>query len=92
MRLRLPRLQRDKPFRLFVASAEDAPPDRWFGSLKAALRAAGQLDERSRSLAWIIEYRGGPRLGGIPVVRDVVHMSNGVRVDETEAEQSQTDE
>ena len=76
---------RGRPFRLFV-TADDGPPDRWFASLRAALRAAGNLDERWRSAAWIIEYRGGPRLGGIPVVRDVVHMRDGERVDDTETE------
>jgi hypothetical protein len=89
MKLRLPGLQRERPFRLFVA-ADDAPPDRWFASLRAALRAADELEERWRSLAWIIEHRGGPRLGGIPVVRDTVHMRNGVRVDDPEAESSGT--
>jgi hypothetical protein len=85
MRVRLPRLQRKKRFRLFVADADDAPPDRWFGSLAAALRAADGLDERWRSLAWIIEYEDQSSFGGIPVVRDVVHMRNGVRTGVAEA-------
>ena len=67
MRIRLPRLQRDKRFRLFIADADDAPLDRWFGSLKAALRAFDQLDERWKRHAWIIEYQEEPRFGGIPV-------------------------
>ena len=78
MKLRLPR--RRKPFRLFVAGAENAPPDRWFASLEAALQAAEALDERWRSLAWIIEYQEQPSFGGIPVVRDVVHLRDGERV------------
>ena len=77
MRIRLPRLQRDKRFRLFIADADDAPPDRWFGSLKAALRAFDQLDERWKRHAWIIEYQEEPRFGGIPVARDVVHVRHG---------------
>ncbi|MGE5229245.1 MAG: hypothetical protein ACM3MJ_05950 [Deltaproteobacteria bacterium] len=77
MRIRLPRLQRDKRFRLFIADAADAPPDRWFGSLKAALRAFDQSDARWKHLAWIIEYQEEPRFGGIPVARDVVHMRYG---------------
>ena len=86
MKVRLPKLRGEKPFRLFVAGAEDAPPDEWFGSLRAALRAADRLDERWRSLAWIIEYQGQPSFGGIPVVRDVVHMRDGVRVEHPDAE------
>jgi hypothetical protein len=89
MKLRLPWPRREGRFRLFVAAAEGAPPDRWFGSLKAALRAADQVDQRWRSLTWIIEYRDGPRLGGIPVVRDVVHMRDGVRVDDPVEESSE---
>ncbi len=77
MSLRLPKLGRDKRFRLFVVDVADAPPDAWFGSLKAALRAHDTLDERWRSHAWIIEYGEQPRFGGIPVVRDVVHMRDG---------------
>ena len=80
MKLRIRGARRRKPFRMFVAGAEDAPPDRWFGSLREALRAAELLDERWRSLAWIIEYHEQPSFGGIPVVRDVVHLKNGERV------------
>jgi hypothetical protein len=85
MKLRLPHLRGERPFRLFVADAEDAPPDRWFGSLGTALRAAARLDERWRAHAWIIEYGGQPSFGGIPVVRDVVHMRDGVPVTDAEA-------
>ena len=87
MKLHLPGLQRRKPFRLFVGEGQNepqtanAPPDAWFGSLSAALRAAGHLEEPWRSRAWIIEYGDQPSFGGIPVVRDVVHMRDGVRVD-----------
>jgi hypothetical protein len=86
MRLRLPRPRGKETFRLFLADAEDAPPDRWFGSLKAALRAADRLDDRWKNLAWIIEYQDQPSFGGIPVVRDVVHMRYGVRVHQPEDE------
>jgi hypothetical protein len=89
MKLPLPGRGKKKPFRLFIVEAEDAPPaaadappDRWFGSLAAALRAADRLDEPWKSQAWIIEYADQPSFGGIPVVRDVVHMRNGVRVDD----------
>ena len=51
MKFRLPQLQKEKRFRLFVADTEDAPPDRWFGSLDAALRAAARLDEPWKSRA-----------------------------------------
>jgi hypothetical protein len=85
MKFRLPRLQKEKRFRLFVADAEGAPPDQWSGSLDAALRAAARLDEPWRSRAWIIEYGGQPTFGGIPVVRDVVHMRDGERVDDAES-------
>ena len=84
MKFRLPQLQKEKRFRLFIVDGEDAPPDRWFGSLEAALRAAARLDEPWKSRAWIIEYGGQPSFGGIPVVRDVVHMRDGERVDDPE--------
>jgi hypothetical protein len=79
MKLRLPRLGKSRPFRLFVVNGDDAPPDRWFGSLAGALRAADRLDEPWRRRAWIIEYEDQPSFGGIPVVRDVVHMRDGER-------------
>jgi hypothetical protein len=85
MKVRLPRLRGKKTFRLFMADAEDAPPDVWFSSLHAALRAADRLDERWKGLAWIIEYEDQASFGGIPVVRDVVHMRYGVRVAQPEA-------
>lgn len=81
MKLRLPRLQRNKPFRLFVTDVDGAPPDRWFASLGAALRAAEGLDRPLKDHAWIIEYADQPSFGGIPVVRDVVHLRDGVRVE-----------
>jgi hypothetical protein len=84
MKLRLPRRQKKQPFRLFVAGVEGGPPDRWFGSLAAALRAAAALDEPFRSKAWIIEYADQPAFGGIPVVRDVVHMRDGERTADAE--------
>ena len=89
MKLRLPGLQKKRPFRLFIGElgdappAEDAPPDQWFGSLSAALRAASRLDECWRDRAWIIEYQDQPSFGGIPVVRDVVHMRDGERTEES---------
>ncbi len=86
MKFRLPRPnKKDKRFRLFIVEAEDALPDRWFGSLSAALDAAARLDEPWRSRAWIIEYGGQPSFGGIPVVRDVVHLRDGERVDDAES-------
>jgi hypothetical protein len=85
VKLRLPRLRGKQTFRLFFADADDAPPERWFGSLRDALRAAERLDERWRAFAWIIEYQDQPSFGGIPVVRDVVHMRYGARVEQPEA-------
>jgi hypothetical protein len=82
VKLRLPRLKRKEAFRLFVAGVEDAPPDRWFGSLDAALRVAARVDEPFRSHTWIIEYQDQAQFGGIPVIRDVVHMRDGVRVED----------
>jgi hypothetical protein len=81
MKFHLPGHGRKKPFRLFIADAQDGPPDRWFGSLAAALRAADRLDQPWKSRAWIIEYADQPSFGGIPVVRDVVHMRDGARVE-----------
>jgi hypothetical protein len=90
MPLRLPRLGSTKRFRLFIGDVEDAPPDRWFGSLAGARRAADRLEERWRTHAWIIEYGGQPSFGGIPVVRDVVHMRDGVPMDPSEAGYTET--
>lgn len=81
MRIHRPRLKRMKRFRLFVADAENAPPDGWHRSLKAALRAFDRLDGRWKSHAWIIEYQDEPSFGGIPLARDVVHMRDGVPTD-----------
>ena len=90
MKLHLPGLGKRKSFRLFVTDAEDAPPDRWFASLTEALRAAERLDEPWKSRAWIIEYQDQPSFGGIPVVRDVVHMRDGVRAEDAETGASGT--
>jgi hypothetical protein len=83
MRLPLPR--RRRPFRLFIVSdAPDTPPDRWFRSLAAALRAFNGLRDHWKSSAWIIEYRDQPTIGGISLVRNVIHVERGQRVaDET---------
>jgi hypothetical protein len=86
MKLRLPRIHGNEHFRLFIADAADAPADRWFGSLKAALRAFDRLDERWKPLAWIIEQHNEPTFGGIPVTRDVVHLRYGVRTEESNAQ------
>jgi hypothetical protein len=85
MKLRIPRLREERRYRLFIADAEDAPPDRWFGSLKAALRAFAELEEPVKRLAWIIEYQEEPRFGGIPLARDIVHMRYGERTEDSEA-------
>ena len=84
MKLRLPHRRREGGFRLFVAGVEGGPPDRWLSSLAAALRAADDLGEPWRGHAWIIEYADQPSFGGIPVVRDVVHLRDGVRVTDAE--------
>jgi len=74
----LPTLRRQPPFRPFVASESGGePPDRWFRSLRAALRAFDRLDARWKPRAWIIEYREQDVIGGIPTVRNVVHLSYG---------------
>lgn len=77
-------LQRKKRFRLFVAlDAIDGPPDRWFHSLDTALRAFQRMDPELKPGAWIIEYRDGHGLsvGGIDLVRNVVHLEHGERTD-----------
>jgi hypothetical protein len=79
--MRRPLLRRTGPFRLFVVSdAPDTPPDRWFRSLNAALRAFNALPDDWRSSAWIIEYRDQPTIGGISLVRNVTHVERGQRV------------
>jgi len=76
-------LRRGKPFRLFVDSSfDDHPLDRWFRSLPGALRGFRALDDQWKPRAWIIEYHDQEIVGGIPTVRNVVHMRNGRRVDE----------
>jgi hypothetical protein len=80
-------VNRRKSFRLFVESGSDSEPaDRWFGSLRAALRAFRALDDRWKPFAWIIEYHDQPVIGGIQVVRNVVHMKHGRHVQETSEE------
>lgn len=79
--MRFPRPSRQRNFRLFVDSGSgDEPPDRWFGSLSAALRAFRRLDERWQPSAWIIEYHDQHVIGGIPTVRNVVHVRRGERI------------
>jgi hypothetical protein len=81
--MRFLRIRRDKRFRLFVASdAQSAPADRWFRSLNAALRAFNALDGAWKSDAWIIEYRDQPTIGGIGLVRNVVHVKHGERIED----------
>ena len=79
-RIRFHLSQRSKPFRLFVTSeAPDVPAERWFRSLNAALRALNSLDDKWKEAAWVIEYREhhGTAIGGIPLVRNVVHIKHG---------------
>ena len=85
MKFKLPHKKADKRFRLFIADAEDAPPDHRYSSLKAALRALDDQDERWQRLAWIIEYQEEPSLGGIPLARDIVHVRYGVRTEYPQA-------
>jgi hypothetical protein len=71
-------LRAAKRFRLFVvAHDKNAPPDRWFRSRKGAMRAFNALDERWKSSAWLIEYRDQPTIGGISLVRNVIHIERG---------------
>jgi hypothetical protein len=75
-------LRREKNFRLFVDSGSgNEPQDRWFGALPAALRAFDALDDRWKPYAWIIEYHDQHVIGGIPTVRNIVHMKHGRRVE-----------
>jgi hypothetical protein len=71
--------RRDPTIRLFVDAAgrDDEPPDRWFRALRDALRAFDALEERWKPFAWIIEYRDQDFVGGIPTVRNIVHLSYG---------------
>jgi hypothetical protein len=63
---------------LFVdVTATGAPADRWFRSLPAAFRGFRRLDDRWKPSAWIIEYHQLPVIGGIPTVRNVVHLQHG---------------
>ena len=81
--MRLPLLHRQRNFRLFVDSgSEGEPGDRWFSSRRAALHAFGALDDRWKPYAWIIEYHDQHVIGGIPTVRNVVHMKRGEQVRE----------
>jgi hypothetical protein len=81
--MRLPWLKQQQNFRLFVGSnAEGGPPDDWFGSLNAALRAFNRLEEHWKPYAWIIEYHDEPMIGGIHVSRNVIHLKHGQRVNE----------
>jgi hypothetical protein len=80
-------LDRKKTFRLFVETgATDGPEDRWYRTLRAALRGFEGLDDDWKPDAWIIEYHEQPSFGGIQVVRNIVHMRYGERVEELEDE------
>jgi hypothetical protein len=72
--------RRERNFRLFVDSASERElADRWFASLEASLRAFERLDGHWKPHAWIIEYHDQQVVGGIPTVRNVVHMKQGKR-------------
>lgn len=74
---------RRKPFRLFFADdAPGAPSERWSRSLDAALLAFERLDSALKPFAWIIEYhdQNGASVGGISLVRNVIHVQYGERV------------
>lgn len=87
--MRIPPLHGRRDFRLFVDSgSDDGPEDRWFGSLSAALRAFRALDDRWKPHAWIIEYHDQPVIGGIQVVRNVVHIQRGKRVEKASEERA----
>lgn len=74
-------LQRNRPRGLFIVSgAPDAPPDRWFRSLDAALRVLNASNDDWRSSAWTIEYRDQPSIGGISLARNVIHVKPGQRL------------
>lgn len=80
--MHLPGLNRHRNFRLFVDSgSDDEPNDHWFVSLTAALSAFRKLDDRWKPYAWIIEYHDQHVIGGIPTVRNVVHLRRGKRVE-----------
>ena len=79
-----------KRFRLFVvADDKDAPPDRWFRSRKHAMRTFNALDERWKRSAWLVEYRDQPTIGGISLVRNVVHIERGQPVVDKERQAEQ---
>ncbi len=88
MPFKLPRLGGKGNVRLFIVDADPdvTPSDRWFRSLRDALRAFNALDEQWKSRAWIIEYHDQPAYGGISVVRNIVHMRDGRRTDEQDQE------
>jgi len=82
--MHLPRLKRQRNLRLFVDSgSDDEPDDRWFASLTAALSGFRELDDRWKPYAWIIEYHNQHVIGGIPTVRNVVHLRRGERLEGT---------
>ncbi len=66
-------LKRPRPFLLMVdAASDEEPPNRYFGSLEAAVAAMEQYDEHWRRFAWIIEF---PVVGGV-----VAHYKGGKKV------------
>jgi hypothetical protein len=76
-------MPRTRNFRLFVdSSSENAPSDCWFVSLDATLQAFSALAEEWWPFAWIIEYRDQQVIGGIPTVRNVVHLKCGQQIND----------
>jgi hypothetical protein len=87
--MHLPRPNRQRNLRLFVDSgSSDEPDDRWFASLTAALSGFRRLDDRWKPYAWIIEYHEQHVIGGIPTVRNVVHLRRGKRIERATHNQS----